>query len=316
MKIVVLDAKTLGDDISLKVLEQFGSYTVYPSTASDEVASRIADCDVVVLNKIKLNETNLFDAKNLKLICVTATGYDNIDIEYCKGKGIAVCNVVGYSSHSVAQVTVSMALSLFTHLSEYNDFVKSGEYSESGIANKLTPVYHEIYGKKWGIIGYGNIGMEVGNIAKALGCEIIVNKRTPTSEVPCVDVDTICKESDIISIHTPLNKDTKNLIGKNQLDKMKKDVVLINAARGMVIDEEAVANAIAYGRIGAFGTDVYSKEPFDINHPFYSIKDLPNVLLTPHMAWGAKEARERCINEIVDNIKDFLSGGNRNRVDI
>lgn len=316
MKIVVLDAKTLGDDISLKVLEQFGDCTVYPSTAPNEVASRIADCDVVVLNKIKLNETNLSDAKNLRLICVTATGYDNIDVEYCKAKGIAVCNVVGYSSHSVAQVTVSIALSLFTHLSEYNDFVKSGEYCESGVANKLTPVYREIYGKTWGIIGYGNIGKEVGDIAKALGCEIIVNKRTPVYDVTCVDIDTICKRADIISIHTPLNNDTKNLIGEKELALMKKDVVLINAARGMVLDEKAVADAVSNGKIGAFGTDVYSKEPFDKSHPFYNIKDLPNVLLTPHMAWGAKEARERCIEEIVSNIKDFLDDGKRNRVDI
>lgn len=316
MKIVVLDAKTLGDDISLSELKQFGDCTVYPSTVSDEVAPRIAECDVVILNKIKLNETNLSEAKNLKLICVTATGYDNIDVEYCKSKGIAVCNVVGYSSHSVAQVTVSMALSLFTHLGEYNDFVKSGEYSKSGIANKLTPVYREIHGKTWGIIGYGNIGREVGDIAKALGCKIIVNKRTPILDVPCVDIKTICKDADIISIHTPLSNDTKKLIGEKELDCMKKDVVLINAARGMVIDEEVVAKAVSEGRIGAFGTDVYSKEPFEISHPFYAIKDLPNVLLTPHMAWGAKEARERCIDEIVVNIKDFLNGGTRNRVDI
>ena len=316
MKIVVLDAKTLGDDISLDSLEQFGDCTVYPSTATDEVASRITDCDVVILNKIKLNETNLSNARNLKLICVTATGFDNIDVEYCKTKGIAVCNVVGYSSHSVAQVTVSMALSLFTHLSEYNDFVKSGEYSESGIANKLTPVYREIYGKTWGIIGYGNIGKEVGDIARALGCEIIVNKRTPVPDIACVDIDTICKRADIISIHTPLNSSTENLIDEKKLALMKKDVVLVNAARGMVINEKAVADAVSHGKIGAFGTDVYSKEPFDKSHPFYNIKDLPNVLLTPHMAWGAMEARERCIEEIVSNIKDFLCGGKRNRVDI
>ena len=316
MKITVLDAKTLGDDLSLEPLMELGECEIYPSTEKEDVASRIKDCDVVVLNKVKLDETNLCGAKNLKLICVAATGYDNIDVNYCKIHNIGVCNVVGYSSHSVALVTVSTVLSLFAHLGEYSSFVKNGEYTESGVANRLTPVYHELYGKTWGIIGFGNIGKEVGQVAKAFGCKVLVNKRTPMENYNCVDLDTLCKESDIITIHTPLNQFTKGLVGRDQLQAMKKDVVLVNEARGAVTDEEEVAKAISNGEIGAFGSDVYSVEPFGKDHPFYRIKDMSNVLLTPHMAWGAYEARVRCLGEIVENIKAFYNGTIRNRLDV
>lgn len=316
MRISVLDAETLGADLSLRPLEELGECSIHGSTRPVEVEERIADCDVAVLNKIRLNESNLKNASNLKLICVAATGYDNIDISYCRDHGIAVCNVEGYSSHSVAQLTLAMVLSLSTHLDEYNGFVKSGAYSESGVANKLTPVYHELYGKTWGIVGFGNIGMEVGNVAKALGCKLLVCKRQPVDGFDCVDIDTLCRESDIITIHTPLNDSTRNLINKERIVLMKKDVILVNAARGAVTDERAVADAVKNGLIGAFGTDVYSQEPFDKSHPFYIIKDFPNVCLTPHMAWGAYESRRRCLNEIVSNIKEFFSGGTKGRVDL
>ncbi len=314
MRITVLDAATLGEDLSLEPLNALGECKVYESTDSEDVVERIATCDVAVLNKVKLNESNLKYAKNLKLICVAATGYDNIDIDYCKEKGIAVCNVVGYSSHSCAQLTTSIVLSLAVHLSEYNDFVKSGEYSKSDTANKLSPVYHELFGKTWGIVGFGNIGYEVGMVAKALGCEILVNKRTPVDGYKCVDIDTLCRQADIITIHTPLTDETYELINEKRLSLMKRDVILVNVARGAVVDERAVATAIKEERIGAFGCDVYSKEPFSKMHPLYEIKDRKNVLLTPHMAWGAYESRVRCLDEIVMNIKDFFSGGNKGRV--
>lgn len=316
MKIVVLDAQTLGSDLSLKPVMDLGECVIYDKTSPEEVAERISDCDVIILNKIKLNSSNLYASKNLKLICVAATGYDNIDIDYCKNNGIAVCNVVGYSSHSVAQVTVATVLSLFTHIKEYSEFVSGGNYTRSGIANKLTPVYHELFGKTWGIVGLGNIGKEVAGIAKALGCELIVCKRTFEEGYRCVDIDTLCKESDIITIHTPLNESTKNLINKERISLMKNNVVLVNEARGAVTDEYAVTEAIKTGKIGAFGCDVYSVEPFNETHPFNEIKDLPNVCLTPHMAWGAYEARVRCLNEIVLNITDFYNGGKKGRVDL
>ena len=302
MKIAILDAETLGADLSLAPLEMIGQCHVYASTKPDQVAERLEGCDVAVLNKIKLNESNLSDAKQLKLICVAATGYDNIDVAYCRKHNIAVCNVEGYSSHSVAQITVSMVLALSVHLTEYTEYVKNGSYTESGVANRLTPVYHEICGGTWGI--------------EALGCRLLVCKRTPVDGYKCTDIDTLCRESDIITIHTPLNDGTRNLINKERLSVMKKNVILVNVARGAVTDEAAVAEAVVNGDIGAFGTDVYSVEPFDKEHPFNSIKNYPNVILTPHMAWGAYEARKRCLDEIVANIKDFFTGGTKGRVDL
>lgn len=316
MKITVLDAATLGDDISLDCLKEFGKCDIYNSTDASLVAERISESEVVILNKVKLNETNLSDAKNLRLICECATGYDNIDVEYCRGRGIAVCNVEGYSSHSVAQTTVGMVLSLWSHLLEYNKFVTSGEYTKSSVANRLTPVYHEIWGRTWGIVGYGNIGKEVGEVAKALGCRVIVCKRTPLEDIECVDIDTLCRESDIITVHTPLNEGTRHLINEDRLNMMQSHAVLVNTARGLVTDETAVAKAVSEGKIGAFGTDVYSFEPLSEESPLYNIKDLPNVMLTPHMAWGAQESRKRCINEVCENIKDFENGGRKGRVDI
>lgn len=316
MKITVLDTNTLGEDLSMEPLCAIGECTVYESTMPAQVVERISDCDVVVLNKVKLGRDTLCHAKCLRLICVTATGYDNIDVDFCREKGIAVCNVAGYSSHSVALVTVASVLHLATHLGEYAAYTASGAYSVSGAANRLTPVYHELYGKTWGIVGYGNIGREVGAVAKALGCKVLVCKRNPVSDADCVDLDVLCRTADIITVHTPLTAQTRGLIGKTQLAEMKPNVILYNAARGAVLDEAAIAEAVLSGKIGAFGTDVYAEEPFPTTHPFYNIKSLPNVLLTPHMAWGAYEARIRCLNEIVLNIEDFYAGGKRSRVDL
>ena len=253
-------------------------------------------------------------AENLKLICVAATGYDNIDIEYCKKNNIGVANVVGYSTHSVSQVTLSLALSLYTHIGEYSRYVKDGSYTDSGVANRLAPVYHEICGKTWGIVGYGNIGKQVGVVAKALGCNILVYKRTPIEGENCVDIDTLCRESDIITVHTPLNDGTRNLINRERIAMMKKDAVLVNVARGAVCDEEAIADAILGGKLGGVAIDVYSKEPFGEDHPIARIAGLDNVILTPHMAWGSYEARVRCCEEIALNIESYIKGEKRNRI--
>jgi len=316
MQITFLDAKTLGKDLTTQAFCRFGKVTAYDSTAPDEVESRITDSDVVVINKIKLNESNLSNVKKLKLICITATGFDNVDLVYCRARGIAVCNVVGYSTQCVAQVTVTMALSLMTHLPEYQNHVSTGAYTSGGVPNCLAPCYHEICGKTWGILGYGNIGKQVGEVAKALGCRLIANKRTPVEGVECVDLDTLCHESDILSIHTPLNDSTRGILDQAHINMLKKDAIVINVARGAVIDEAALANAVREGRIGAIGVDVYSVEPFGTEHPFYAIKDLPNVCLTPHMAWGGYETRVRLLQEIEQNIDSFLAGGCRNRIEL
>ena len=315
LKLVFLDAATVGDDVSLDMLHALGDLKVWQTTSDEEVSTHIGEAEVVFLNKVKLNAENLAMAKNLRLICVAATGFDNIDIAYCKARGIAVCNVVGYSTQSVAQVTVSMVLSLITHLGEYTEYVRSGAYSASGIANRLIPPYHEIAGKTWGIVGYGNIGRQVGRVAEALGCRVLVHKRVPITDAECVDFDRICRESDILSIHTPLNEGTRGLLDAAHIAMLKKDALVINVARGAVTDEKALADAVLEGRIGGLGIDVYSVEPFPRSHPFDRIRHLPNVLMTPHMAWGGIETRERVLYEMAENVRAFLSGVQRNRVD-
>lgn len=316
MKITVLDSDALGRDLSLEPLNSVGDVTVYNYSTPDEVIERIADCEVAILNKIKLNESNLGYAKNLKLICIAATGFDNVDVSYCRQHGIAVCNVVGYSTNSVALITMSLALSLVSRMREYNDYVISGEYTKSGIPNRLEPAFHELDGMTWGIVGLGNIGKKVANIASAMGCKVIANKRTPIDGYDIVSIDEIMERSDIISLHTPLNDGTKGLISAEKIAKMKKNAILINVARGAVCDEKALADAIKNDMIGGIGVDVYSTEPFGEDHPFNEIKNYKNVLLTPHNAWGAYEARERLLLGIVENIKAFQKGEKRCRVDL
>lgn len=315
MRIAFLDAATLGNDISMNAFEKLGTVRVYQGTAPNEVSKHIGDAEAVVINKVKLNEQTLAGCNCLRLICITATGFDNVDLEYCRKKGIAVCNVVGYSTQCVAQLTVTMALSLMTHLEEYNEFVRNGSYTASGVANRLTPVFHEIYGKTWGIIGFGNIGRQVGEVAKALGCRVLVNKRTPVQDWECVDLETLCRNSDIISIHTPLNNSTRGLVDRNRIAMMKQTAIVINVSRGAVTDEDALAEAIQANRIGGLGVDVYSVEPMPIEHPFQAIKAFPNVSLTPHMAWGGYETRVRLLFEVEQNIAAFLKGERRNRID-
>ena len=314
MKIVVLDAITLGEDLDISKALQYGEMTVYDNTNPEDVAYRINEADVIFVNKVRLNEENLKDAKNLKLICEAATGYDNIDTAYCKRANIAVCNVPGYSVHSVAQVTVSMVLYLANHLPKYIGYTKSGEYSSGKGANILKPVFSELYGKTWGIVGYGAIGKKVAEVARAFGCNILAYKRTPVDDVKCCDIDYLMENSDIISVHIPLSDETRGLISQERIAKMKKSAILVNTARGLVTDEKALCTAVKEGKIAGFGTDVYSSEPFPEDSPFYEIKDLDNVCLTPHMAWGAKEARERCFNEMLINMQAFFNGEERNRV--
>lgn len=318
MKLVVLDAVTIGTDLDLSPLSRAAGEeaTVYPNSTPSEVKERVRDAEILVINKIKIGEDVLACAEKLRLICITATGYDNINVEACRKRGIAVCNVVGYSTDSVAQLTVAMALSLINRLSEYTSVVRDGSYTRSGVPNVLSPIYHEISGKTWGIVGLGNIGRRVAAVAEALGCRVIAHKRTSDPVYPTVSLETLLAESDIVSLHTPLTPETRGLIGEKEIAGMKDGAILINVARGAVTDERAVAEAVKSGKLGGVGVDVYSVEPFGEEHPFYEIKSLPSVCLTPHMAWSAREARERCIDEIVLNIESFRVGGFRSRVDL
>lgn len=316
MNIVILDAKTLGSDMDFSLFERFGSVTVYDTTAPVQLEERIRGAEVVIVNKIKLGAHNLENAKKLKLICVTATGYDNIDINYCWRKEIAVCNVRGYSTASVAQVTVSMALSLMTHLGAYDAYTKSGAYTLGGVQNHLEPAFNEISGKTWGIVGYGNIGSAVAKAASALGAEILVNPHKKRDDCVCVALDELCERSDIISVHVPLTAETKGLIDREHIGKMKNNAIFINVSRGAVADEEALTEAIENEHLGGLGIDVYSAEPMGADSPYNRILNRENVIFTPHMAWGAYEARVRCMQEIAKNIETFIMGGKRNRVDL
>jgi glycerate dehydrogenase len=314
MKIVILDKGTLGEDIDLSPLRALGETAEYEKTSPEDVAARIADADVLVINKIKLGEANLPFAKKLRLICVSATGYDNIDTVYCRAHGIALCNVPGYSTESVAQLTLAMALSLATNLTQYRSFTHSGAYTESGKANSVSPVFHEISSMTWGVVGGGGIGARVAGIASALGCRVLMCRRKKEELYEQATIDEICKEADIISLHVPLSDETRGMISRERIAEMKNGAILINVARGAVCDEEALAEAIENGKLGGLGVDVYSCEPFGKDHPFSRILSRENVCLTPHMAWGAQESRNRCVREIGKNISAFLGGEARNRI--
>ena len=315
MKITVLDKKTMGDDISFAPLESYGELATYDISPAELIPERVADAEVIILNKAKITADVIAAAKNLKLICVFATGYDNIDLIAAREAGVAVCNVPGYSTDSVTLYTVATVTALASRLITYRAAVSSGEYTAAGSPNKISPAFNDLRGKTWGIIGYGNIGKSVAEVAKAFGANVIVNKRTLTDDAVCVDVDTLCEKSDIITVHCPLNDDTRGMINADRLALMKKSVILVNEARGAVLDESAVAKAVENGDIAAFGCDVYTKEPFPADHPYTAIKDLDNVILTPHSAWASYEARTRCVDIISNNIASYINGDKLNRVD-
>ena len=314
MKLTLLDAETLGTDICLKPLEQAGDLTVYPKTAQKEIAQRIENAEAVITNKRKLNRENLQNAKNLKLICVTATGYDNIDLDYCRKRGIALCNVPGYSTDSVCQVTLAMVLSLSTRLEEYRNYVRSGAYSAGKTANFLGYPWMELAGKTWGVVGGGAIGQKVAEVASAMGCRVLMCRRKDDPRFETADIGRICAEADILTVHVPLSDSTRTLISRERIEKMKPTAIVVNTARGAVADEQALAEAVETGKIGALGVDVYGTEPFPAGHPYTKIAGMPNVCLTPHMAWSALEARNRCVREVAENIRAFARGEVRNRI--
>ena len=316
MELVILDAATLGEDLDLSLFDAYGHVTVYPVSSPEEIGERVQNANVLLINKVRITEEVLAAAPFLKLICIAATGYDNIDVVACRRHGVAVANVVGYSANSVSQLTVAMALSLINRLPEYAAYVASGEYRRGTVANRLVPVYHEIAGLTWGIFGYGAIGRRVADAARALGCRVLYTRRTPDENADCVDFDTLCRESDILSLHSPLCDATRGILSRERIATMRDGAILINVSRGAVTDEAAVADAVLSGKLSGFGCDVYSREPYGEEHPFAKLEGHPAVCLTPHMAWGAYEARARCLREMALNIEAFLRGEVRSRVDL
>ncbi len=312
MKIVVLERNSVGPDISVDCLNELGEVVCYPNTVTvEEVKERTKDADIVVANKSPMNEQSLSEARNLRIICEFATGYDNCDLSYLKGRGIPVCNVVNYCTDMVAQHTFTMALALSQSLAHYDDYVKSGEYSAQDRFSNFGVPFYELAGKTWGIVGMGNIGQKVAQIASAFGCKVIFHSVTGNSKVTKyerVDKDTLLKESDFLSIHCPLSDLTRDFIDADALCKMKKSAVLINVARGPVVNNPDLYEALENGEIKAAGLDVLEKEPLQLSNPLSKIKDSNKLIITPHLAWGSVEARERCVLGVYDNIKAFLNG--------
>ncbi len=319
MKIVFLDAKTVGDDVDLTIFEAFGDFVAYPTTKGTQVFDRVYDADIVITNKVVIDREVMNYAKNLKLICVAATGTNNIDIPYAKEKGIAVTNVAGYSTESVVQHTFGMLFYILEQLRYYDEYVKSGQYAESDIFTHLGRPFPEVNGKRWGIIGLGTIGKRVGQVAESFGCDVVyystsgVKREERFRKYP---LDELLITSDIVSIHAPLNDRTKNLITYDKIRLMKPSAILLNLGRGGIVNEEDLAKALDEGLISGACLDVLEKEPIDQYNPLLYIKNKERVLITPHIAWTSIEARKRLIQEIAENIRAFLNGKERNRVDL
>lgn len=312
MKIVVLERNSVGPDTSIDVFNNLGEVVAYPNTTTiEEVIERTKDADIVVANKSPMNEKSLAEAKNLKLVCEFATGFDNCDLKYLRSRDIPVCNVINYCTEMVAQHTFTLALALSQSLPHYDNYVKSGEYSAQSRFSNFDVPFYELAGKTWGIVGMGNIGRMVAKIATAFGCRVIFHSVTGTSKVTeyeMVDKETLLKESDYLSIHCPLSDLTRDYIDAKALKMMKNTAVLINVARGPVVNNSDLYEALINGEIKAAGLDVIEKEPLQLSNPLSKIKDSNKLIITPHLAWGSVEARQRCVDYAYDNMKAFIEG--------
>lgn len=317
-KIVVLDVKTLGE-VQFNRLKEFGEVHLYDTTSQEEIKDRVKDANIILTNKVELDRNNLSESKNLELICETATGFNNIDIEYAREKGIAVTNVAGYSTNSVVQHTFAMALTLLDEVAYYDKYVKSGKYAKSGDFTSLDKPFYELCGKTWGIIGMGNIGNNVAKIADAFGAKVIyysTSGKNNSSDYTRVSFEDLLEKSDVISIHAPLNSNTLGLMDYEAFTKMKSTAILINVGRGPIVVEKDLAKAIDEGIIRGAALDVFEVEPISVDNPLVSLKNKERLVLSPHIAWASIEARDRLFDEVIENIRAFYKNQNRNRVDL
>lgn len=317
MKLVVLERNSVGTDIDVSGFEKFGEVTYYPNTLADNTAERVKDADIIIANKVPLNESTLKDAPNVKLICLFATGFDNVDVEYCKSRGIKVANVTNYCTPAVAQHTLLLAMTLSEKLAFYDDYVKSGTYSAQERFSNFDRPFSELEGKTWGIVGMGSIGHKVASLAEAFGCKVIfysASGKSTCTEYERVEFDDLLERSDILSLHCPLSDRTRNLIDKEAFQKMKKSAILVNVARGPVVNGQDLYDALMTGEIAAAGLDVLEKEPMEKDNPLGKIKDSTKLIITPHMSWASTEARARLVGEVVKNIQAFTDGQDRNIV--
>lgn len=309
MKIVFLDAKTIGEDIELSGFDVLGEVVKYGFSTAEEARERSKDADVLILNKVQVNQQTIGEADHLKLVCVTATGTNNLDKEYLDKRGIAWRNVAGYSTESVAQHTFAMLFYLLEKLPYYDNYVKSEKYVNDVSFTHFAKAFHELSGMTYGIIGLGNIGRRVADIAKAFGCRVIYYSTSGRNSQPGyerVSFDELLEQSDIVSIHAPLDENTLGLMNKEAFAKMKKSALLLNVGRGPIINEADLAEALNNKTIAAAGLDVLSVEPMQEDNPLRGIKDSERLLITPHIAWAGVEARNRLMEIILGQIKEFF----------
>ncbi len=308
MEIVFLDRKTLGKDISLEKFNELGNVTIYETTNEDEVLERVKNCDVVVSNKVVISKETM-EKSNIKLICITATGTNNVDLEYAKEKGIEVKNVVAYAKSTVAQLTITLALHFIQKLDYYKDYVKKGEWEKSDIFTHLDKPFYDLENKNWGIIGLGNIGQRVANIAKAFECKVnyySTSGKNSNSDFNQMSLEELLKTSDVISIHSPLNSATRNLINKSNLPLLKDGAILINVGRGGIINEDDLAKQLDKEKVLYCGLDVVEHEPIKKENPLNYIKNKDRLVITPHIAWASIEARNKIVDTTFKNIKEFI----------
>lgn len=309
MKIVFLDRKTIGEDIDLSGFERFGEVVQYDFSTSLEVPKRVEDADVIILNKVEVNKDTIGTAKHLKLVCVTATGTNNLDKVYLEERGIAWRNVAGYSTDMVAQHTFAMLFYLMEKLAYYDDYVKSGKYVDDKLFTHFSNTFHELSGKVWGIIGLGAIGRRVAEIATVFGAKVMyysTSGKNHNSSYQQVDFDTLLRESDIVSVHAPLNQDTKGLMNREAFGKMKSTAIFLNLGRGPIVVEEDLAEALCLNTIGAAGLDVLCVEPMAADSPFREFENSHKLFITPHIGWAGVETRARLMKIIEKQIEDFL----------
>ena len=311
LKIVFLDAQTLGSDISLAPVSDLGDYVSYPFTKPEDVLSRIAGFDVVITNKVWMGKEQIDASPALKLICVAATGTNNVDTAYAASKGIPVRNAVDYSTESVTQVTWMHILNLVGKARYFDDYVKDGSYSTSGCFTNATVPFFELRGKTYGTVGLGNIGSRVAGVAEAFGMKVLYY---PTSGKPHsdryeadTDLDSFLSRCDVVSVHCPLNERTNGLIGYRQLARMKRSAVIVNMGRGGIVVEADLARALDEGLIAGAATDVFTKEPLPSGHPYLKMQHPERLLLTPHIGWASREARICLVDKIAANIKDIFN---------
>ncbi len=307
-QIVILDTETLGKDLDLSPLEKFGDVTKYTNTLPDETAERIKDAHIVISNKVVLNKETMAQAPHLELVCIAATGMNNIDLEAAKTLGIVVKNVAGYSTASVVQHTFAMLFYLLEHLPYYHDVVADGRWTVSGLFTDVSHPFYELNGKKWGIIGLGNIGKEVARVATAFGAHIAYHSSSgENTDAPYLHqpLEILLETSDIISIHAPLTEKTYGLINETNLPLLKEKAILLNLGRGGIINETDLAYELDRREIYA-GLDVLEKEPIDLENPLMHIEHKERLLITPHIAWASIEARKKLLEGIAQNISTFL----------